>query len=225
MPIVNPFFYIFEGKLKQSSMSKRRLQAIILFLTVLTIHCGAQEYQGLERQRSFEILTGMHSISTMMSTPGHPDHSDTWKDEAAGIGKKPIFPPNLMIAYTDRISEHWDLCLIAGVSGWFYSHRQYPASGEGYDWNADPVWKKTEFSLCDVAVAAIGRYNWVRRDSWQLYSSIGLGVSMGIWPSIPILPHLGLIGVRFGRNKWYGIAELSVGPTAAGPMAGIGYRL
>lgn len=69
------------------------------------------------------------------------------------------------------------------------------------------------------------RGNYIAKEKFSLYSSVGIGVSVGyfedwnIWPTFILVP----VGITFG-DKIFGFAEFGTGLLYIGGAAGIGYR-
>ena len=107
--------------------------------------------------------------------------------------------------------------LLSGADG---SLASVPEAVNQYDWNAVP----TTTRQTDIygAFCASVRYKWVVRDSFSLYSGLGVGISLGF--PIPV-PYVAPIGIKFGKGKVYGIVEANVSAATTFGMAGIGIKL
>ena len=91
-----------------------------------------------------------------------------------------------------------------------------------YDYTDQRIGTNAGFNL-SIMPTLRGKY--LVKDKFSLYSSVGIGVSVGyfeewnIWPTFQLVP----LGVTFG-DKVYGFAECGAGLLYIGGSAGIGYR-
>ena len=131
------------------------------------------------------------------------------------------------IGYTYAINEKWDFNVVVDIAQHYYSREYYPkkaSSGEQdypeFDWKAEPTEAYSGVDLWPSYMFDF-RWKWYRTDSIRLYSSFGLSYLPMRWP---IFPNLTPIGINFGRNHFYGIAEMSLSTAATLLLVGAGYR-
>ena len=101
---------------------------------------------------------------------------------------------------------------------------------------ANGIWKDTYDNFTEQKTGRISgfsatvmpqvRFNWINREALKLYSSAGLGLSIGSfdgtaesWGSF----QLGLLGIQVGR-RFFVFGEAGCGMLYMGGKAGIGYR-
>lgn len=101
---------------------------------------------------------------------------------------------------------------------------------------ANGIWKNTYDNLTEQKIGRVSgfsatvmpqvRFNWINRDILKLYSSLGLGLTIGSfddrsesWGSF----QLGLLGIQVGR-RFFVFGEAGCGMLYMGGKAGIGYR-
>ena len=91
-----------------------------------------------------------------------------------------------------------------------------------YDYNGKSKGINAGFNL-DIVPTIRGNY--IAKDKFTMYSSVGIGVSVGyfeewnVWPTFILVP----LGITFG-DKIFGFAEFGTGLLYIGGAAGIGYR-
>ncbi len=135
------------------------------------------------------------------------------------------------LGYTYAISEKWDFNFVVDAVSQFYTQEKFRsidlvnpdgsvAEGREYDWNSEPVSVKHS-SRWWVSFNFDFRWKWYCTDAVRLYTAFGLGYL----PSrIPILPYIAPVGINFGANHFYGVAELNFSPAASIILLGAGYR-
>lgn len=101
---------------------------------------------------------------------------------------------------------------------------------------ANGIWKDTFDNFTEQKTGRINgfsatvmpqvRFNWINREGMKLYSSVGLGLSVGSfdgrkesWGSF----QLGLMGIQVGR-RFFVFGEAGCGMLYMGGKAGVGYR-
>lgn len=195
---------------------------ILIPLLAVCISASAQE----KRQKAIEITTGYPSLifgSEYPWTQGVVDLSDK------GQRVEEHFQPCLNIGYTFTKKKRWETTIILNLHLTVSDYMQYPKRPEEeveiyhsrYYWDAEPVLDHRTTELWG-ALAIAFRYKWIAKENINLYSAIGAGISLGF--PVP-LPYLAPLGVKFGKGKVYGLAELNVSPISTFGMAGIGIRL
>lgn len=204
-------------------------QAIIIIAAMLfTAGASAQEAKNThEKQHSLEITTGYPSIIFNAEYP--------WtyrRVELSQEGKqlKEHFQPGINFGYTYSWRKRWELNAMVNVHLTISDISQYPMvhpedsrfqENVEYDWDADPLSTERKLEVFG-AVSAAFRYKWIVREGFDMYSALGLGISAGF--PIP-LPYIAPVGIKFGKGKVYGLAELNMTPITTFGMAGIGIRL
>ena len=135
------------------------------------------------------------------------------------------------LGYTYAISEKWDFNFVVDAVSQFYTQEEFRsidlvnpdgsvAEGRKYDWNSEPVSVKHS-SRWWVSFNFDFRWKWYRSDAVRLYTAFGLGY---LPSQIPILPYIAPVGINFGANHFYGVAELNFSPAASIILLGAGYR-
>ena len=204
------------------------MKRILTTLTLLAICAGATFAQ--DKQHSIEITTGYPSILHSLE---YPWTQSTVEMAWNGQTYKEHYQPGINIGYTYQWKKRWEVNTMINVHLTITDIDQYPllpgADGSlasvpeavnQYDWNAVP----TTTRQTDIygAFCASVRYKWVVRDSFSLYSGLGVGISLGF--PIPV-PYVAPIGIKFGKGKVYGIVEANVSAATTFGMAGIGIKL
>ena len=154
-------------------------------------------------------------------------------DPTYGYRENSQFRSAINIGYTYAINEKWDFNFVFDLSTRFYKYSNYPivragkahSDGKVYDFDlvdtkAEPESKGTSVNLWPSYMFDF-RWKWYRTDSIRLYSSFGLSYLPMRWP---IYPNLTPIGINFGRNHFYGVAEMSLSTAATLLLVGAGYR-
>jgi hypothetical protein len=102
---------------------------------------------------------------------------------------------------------------------------------------ANGIWKNRYDNLTEQKTGRVSgfsatvmpqvRFNWINRDILKLYSSLGLGLTIGSfddrsesWGSF----QLGLLGIQVGR-RFFVFGEAGCGMLYMGGKAGVGYRI
>lgn len=202
---------------------------ICLLLLLACLSAPAQHYDPAHRH-SIELSSGIPPIHAFMLGGGSSYHQ-----VMNGYRENTILRPSLNLGYTFTISERWDFNFLVNAVAQFYKVNYYPQSGEveeadgyvrrEYDTKADPV--RTESgSRWWVSYIADFRWKWYRTDAVRLYTAFGIGYVPGLHPFIPIAihPYITPVGINFGRNHFYGVAELNASPAATLVLLGAGYR-
>ena len=196
----------------------------LLFLTVLLAVCISASAQE-KRQRAIEITTGYPSVVFPLEYP--------WMEGERALrreGYKVIehFQPCLNIGYTFTKKKRWETNVVLNLHLTISDYMKYPMTSEVnelnepiYNFDAEPTLDFRDTELWG-ALAIAFRYKWIAKENVNLYSAIGAGISLGF--PIP-LPYLAPLGIKFGKGKVYGLAELNVSPISTFGMAGIGIRL
>ena len=101
---------------------------------------------------------------------------------------------------------------------------------------ANGLWKDCYDSMTDEHVGRISgfsatvmpqaRFNWINSDVLKIYSSVGLGLSVGSFDRITRgygAYQLGIIGLQVGR-RFFVFGEAGLGSVYMGGKGGVGYR-
>lgn len=201
---------------------------IASFLAICQV-AGAQHYDPAHRH-SIEISTGIPPLH------GQLGYDANLLKYQRGIEMKRLYMPSVNVGYTFCISEKWDFNAVFNACAAVYSMSQYKATfKEGdvkpdgtiaqaneFDFQSAPesTWTETSPSYSLMADA---RFKWYRSESVRLYSALGAGVSLVAGNVIPT-PYITPVGINFGKNHIYGLAELNISSAATIALAGIGFR-
>ena len=208
---------------------KKVVIVCLLSLTVLSIPARAQHFDP-EHRHSIEVSTGIPPLHGFLGLDA------TVLRFERGIDAKSLCKPTVNIGYTFCISEKWDFNTVFNTCTAVYSMSQYSmvvkegelkpdgsvAKANEYDFRSEPesTWLEAypSFSLmADV------RLKWYRSESVRLYSALGAGVLPSAGDVIPT-PYFTPVGINFGNNHLYGIAELTVSSAASLVLIGAGWR-
>ena len=193
---------------------------ILLFACVLMCIPVAAQHFDPEHRHSIEISSGIPPIQTFLL--GYNGSHSMF----TGIKETTNMRASINIGYTYAINEKWDFNVVVDIAQHYYTRERYPEittseqHDRQFDWNAEPsevyngvdLWPSYMFDV---------RWKWYRTDSARLYSSFGLSYLPFEWP---IFPSLTPIGINFGRNHFYGLAELTLSTSATFLLIGAGYR-
>lgn len=209
-------------------MKRLYLVFAALFIST-TLWCQEQPptYSPLTKRHSLEIYGGVPNALIMAMRPGRSSDNKELYD--LGQRDKSVFPLGINVAYSFRITQRWEVQALVHLGGWLYGRYQYPNSqweGEQYNWNStNPVklWNSVKGGIAPVLSA---RYYWYLGDSWQWYSSAGIGITPHLGgKAFPVLPNITLVGLHYGAGSWYFLAEVSGVASGMGILAGAGFRL
>ena len=192
---------------------------ILLTAVAMTV-CGlaqAQHFNPVHRH-SLEISTGIPPLHTSLLMASRN------AEVRNGFEQQELIRPSLNIAYAFSLSEKLSLHLIVNGSMCQVRISQYPkVSDNQYDYSAAPEVHK-EWKGPAIAVMGDVRWKWLRTDVLQLYSALGFGILPGLGLTVPVTPYVTPVGINIGRNRVYGIAELTMSSAASFVLGGIGFR-
>lgn len=202
----------------------------ILTLVAATIISAAGAF-AQEGKHALEITTGYPSIISGFEFPSDIRHS------SEGRSVDSHFQYGINIGYTYSFGKRWEVNPMLHLHLTSYDILQYPEtdnplmdSGKGFDWDAEPVLVEENRSLSG-SINVSFRYRWLMRESFCLYSALGLGFTKDLCLGLgqvelpcPI-PYFAPVGIKFGKGRVYGIAELNLSAASTFGMAGIGIRL
>jgi len=135
--------------------------------------------------------------------------------EDDGLYQDKRFCTSINLSYSQRIRPKLDLGAVLNIGWWSFNVNDIETGQKLYR-------RHTLDNLECFTATVFLRWNWLRRESFTLYSSIGAGVTFTV---AMVWPHLTPIGIRYGRKRVYGMAEITGVTTAVGGVIGIGYRL
>ena len=199
-------------------------------LSVCSI-ASAQHFDP-EHRHSIEISAGIPPLHAQLGFDANHLRYES------GIDSKRIAIPSVNLGYTFCISEMWDINAVFNYSTAIYSMSQYGikttagtanADGTVREYNEYDFLGKPESSWTAVypaySLMADARFKWYRSESVRLYSALGVGVSYLQKPDswLPT-PYITPVGINFGKNHIYGMAELNVSSAATGLLIGCGCR-
>ena len=187
---------------------KTMTKAILTVAAALSVcsMASAQHFDP-EHRHSIEISAGIPPLHAQLGFDAYHLRYES------GIDSKRIAIPSVNLGYTFCISEMWDINAVFNYSTAIYSMSQY---GIKTSWTA----VYPAYSLM-----ADARFKWYRSESVRLYSALGVGVSYLQKPDswLPT-PYITPVGINFGKNHIYGMAELNVSSAATGLLIGCGWR-
>lgn len=200
------------------------MKRIIAFLLVALacVPMSAQHFDP-EHRHAIEISSGFPPIHAFMLSGGN-----SYYRMMSGISETTHLRIGINIGYTYSINEKWDFNFVFDLAQRYYTRKFYPElpakqitnEHDRYDFKAEPKTVKNDVDLWPSYMADF-RWKWYRSDSVRLYTSFGLSYLPMRWP---IFPNLTPIGINFGRNHLYGVAEMSFSTAATFLLVGAGYR-
>ena len=206
----------------QDCNDMRRLLTIAAIL--LTASLSAQEAPaGKEKnhQHALEFTTGYPGIFMLFEY-------GLGIEGFEGQRANRHFQHGLNIGYTFLWGKRWELNTLLNLHLTRYELYQYPKleGSNGYDWDAEPTMIQKDANIYG-AICATVRYKWLVRDSFSMYSALGVGFSHDVWLNdFPFpLPYIAPVGIKFGKGRVYGIVEVNVSAANTFGMAGIGVKL
>ena len=193
--------------------------AILSLLLMFCLPAAGQRFDP-EHRHSIEISTGIPPLHTFML--GANGSSQMY----GGFRESTNFIACINLGYTYAINEKWDFNFVFDLTQKYYTRQQYAKASEEaegyelYDYKSGPISTKSSVYLWPSYMADF-RWKWYCSDSVRLYTSFGLSYLPFVWP---IFPNLTPIGINFGRNHFYGVAEISLSTAATLALVGVGYR-
>ncbi|MBE6240267.1 MAG: hypothetical protein E7115_02050 [Bacteroidales bacterium] len=174
-------------------------------------------------QHAIEITTGYPSLVFQSEFAWINTRIEASRD---GQKFKEYYQPGLNIGYTFSWGKRWELSALANVHLTIYDTLQYPeipstGSKKEYDKTADPTRIDRTVNVWGSISAAV-RFKWIVRESFSMYSALGIGTSFHF--PFPI-PYVAPVGIKFGKGKVYGLAEVNVSAANTFGMVGLGVRL
>lgn len=174
-------------------------------------------------QHAIEITTGYPSLVFLSEFAWLNTRIDASRN---GQTFKEYYQPGLNIGYTFSWAKRWELSALANVHLTIYDTLQYPeipstGSKKEYDKTVDPTRIDRTVNVWGSISAAV-RFKWIVRESFSMYSALGVGTSFHF--PFPI-PYIAPVGIKFGKGKVYGLAEVNVSAANTFGMVGLGVRL
>lgn len=208
-------------------MKRTFIIAALLICACLNARETSQDTTKVKRQypyqHTIEITTGYPSLMFLAEYP--------WLNkqiEASRNGQeiKEYYQPGINVGYTFSWGKRWEVSALGNIHLTIYDYLQYPeipSSGNKaeYDKTADPTLADRNINV-GGSISADVRFKWVVRESFSMYSALGLGVAFAF--PLP-MPYIAPVGIKFGKGKVYGLAELNISAANTFGMAGIGIRL
>ena len=195
--------------------------ASLLGVLLLCLPAAGQHFDPAHRH-AIEISSGFPPIHTFLLGGG-----SSYYRMMSGIRQEDHLRIGINIGYTYSINEKWDFNFVFNLAQRYYTTSYYPEYDDPapeseirYDFKAEPKEVKNGVDLWPSYMADF-RWKWYRSDSVRLYTSFGLSYLPMRWP---IFPNITPIGINFGRNHFYGVAEMSFSTAATFILAGAGYR-
>lgn len=205
--------------------------SLMLFLGLLIPDMLQAQQLDPERRHAIEITTGPAPLRELLCSTENLDGRLGRELYKKGQRGSQECHPSVNIAYTYAMDERWDLHLVVNFCTTFYTVKQYAIVGDdsanppkypAIDEAAGPIdcWRANTGLSWALMVDA--RWKWLRKDAFTLYSALGVGASFGEPTSLT--PYVSPIGIRVGRARFYGLAELNISSAATCGLAGIGFR-
>ena len=184
----------------------RRIPVLLALLFATVTVASAQEFDP-EHRSALELSAGYAPLQALMMK----------YDGQSELTPERFFSPAVSLAYVFQFNETWSFQAAANISGNYYKLLDENGAEAGREFA----------NLTPTAVLSL-RYCWLKRKSFTMYSTFGVGLDPEIllasfFPA-PI-PNIAPLGIKFGKGKVYGIAEALVGSAATGLIFGIGCRL
>lgn len=197
---------------------------LLLICLVAPLISRAQAGISQTYHHSWELSTGFPCLLSVMYPPGTGNSAIEAEKEGQKLAT--VFFPNLSFSYQYRFSRRWEVGARINVHGFIYTRSQYPQNPSGsYDWKANPE-KTVAYESRGIVPSVFARFIWLPREKIQMYSSLGVGFYVNKGTSLSrVAPDFIPIGLHFGKDHFYGIAELSIGSAGTGLLMGLGYRL
>lgn len=176
--------------------------------------------EGKRYGHAIEISTGYPSILFQFEYP-------FFKGDR-GVVIEDHYQPGINLAYTFSWGNRWEANALGNLHLTILDRTRYPEipnSGYDlpeYDYDAEPISASREHNIYG-AVAACVRYKWIVREKFSMYSALGVGVQLNGYP-IP-LPYVAPVGIKFGKGRVYGLAEVNISSANTFGMIGMGIRL
>lgn len=191
--------------------------------TVQAVSKGKESKKSYPHQHAIEITTGYPSLVFLSEFAWLNTRIDASRD---GQKFKDYYQPGLNVGYTFSWGKRWELSALANVHLTIYDTLQYPeipstGSKKEYDKTADPTRIDRTVNVWGSISAAV-RFKWIVRESFSMYSALGVGTSFHF--PFPI-PYIAPVGIKFGKGKVYGLAEVNVSAANTFGMVGLGVRL
>ena len=194
-----------------------------IFTIAALLICVSMNAQQHPNQHAIEITTGYPSLMFLAEYP-----SLNKQIEASRNGQKikKYYQPGINVGYTFSWGKRWEVSALGNIHLTICDYLQYPeipssGSKKEYDKTADPALADRTINVWG-SISADVRFKWVVRESFSMYSALGLGVAFAF--PLP-MPYIAPIGIKFGKGKVYGLAELNISAANTFGMAGIGIRL
>jgi hypothetical protein len=188
---------------------------------------------------SIEVSTGypfpMMTHRDAGPEPGSPEAAEADQMFLNGQSRQITFLPNLNVVCSYHFDPRAEVSLFLNLHGYSYRIVQHPKGGDpsmgiGWPYDETKVEKVLNRGYKNMAVApgVLFKYYWYNREVWKWYSALGasyLFTEDPVWYQYRVIPQITFIGTHFGRGRWYGVADLSLGPMGLGPQVGCGYQL
>ena len=212
----------------------RKYFTIIIALLMLYPATASAQYSdtasGQYKQHSIEITTGYQSIIHFFE---YPFIQESIEMKEQGQKHEEHYQPGINFGYTYQWRKRWEVNVLLNAHLTVMDVYQYPLlpdyadrtpsearSSQYYDWNATPTASR-QTKLYGAFCASV-RFKWLVRESFSMYSGLGVGTSFAV--PFP-LPYIAPIGIQFGKGKVFGIVEANISAANTFGMFGIGIRL
>lgn len=184
---------------------------------------AVESKKSYPHQHAIEITTGYPSLVFLSEFAWLNTRIDASRN---GQTFKEYYQPGLNIGYTFSWAKRWELSALANVHLTIYDTLQYPeipstGSKKEYDKTVDPTRIDRTVNVWGSISAAV-RFKWIVRESFSMYSALGAGTSFHF--PFPI-PYVAPVGIKFGKGKVYGLAEVNISAANTFGMVGLGVRL
>lgn len=198
-------------------MKKKLL--LVCFFSIIGLTGWCQDRFAFEGSRhSIELSTGYP-----YSIPNEPYYTPRGVEFSHDVQYKAVWPTNLTLTYSYRITKLWAVGGRINTHGWFYREFSDSLPKDG----------KTGYDHQSITPSAFVRIYWLTRKHVAFYSSAGVGYDFGHYNYYPFfgkyiktsaVPDLILAGMQGNGKRVYGLCELSYGIAGLGLLAGVGVR-
>lgn len=194
----------------------------ILILSTLLLSATLSAQVSEDRNaHAVEITTGYPAIFFQLEYPMFKG-----VEKSKGVMIEGHYQPGINMGYTFSWNRRWEANALGNLHLTILDRVKYPEiPGSGtteYDFDAEPEYTTREFNIYGAVCASV-RYKWLIRDTFSMYSALGAGVQLNGYP-IP-LPYIAPFGIKFGKGRVYGLAEMNLTSANTFGMVGLGIRL
>lgn len=202
------------------------MKRLVILLAILACLSASAQRKGVELRAGYALIPQIQSNYVFPFSPYanylealyRPYQSEVRMTGAASL--EAVFP---------LPSRRWSL---SAMLSW--THVESVHSSQAYEQNGAYIVNLSDRDLNGNALAALcsGRYDYIRKETFRLYSGLGLGLGWyqgfervddriisKMHPEVQLIP----VGLTWGR-KWYGLFETGIGSQWCGGRIGVGLK-